>query len=284
LNIDPRNGIMIAATAVPTIHDTRNPTVDHLRDKVALITGASRGIGAATARYFAEAGCHVVLVARSAETLDSLTASLSTAPGKTRSVLGSVADYAVLDEAVAVAVREFGGPDFVVNNAGLIDPIARIADSDPQAWKQVIDVNVTGAYNAMRAALPPMIERGRGVIVNLSSGAATSALEGWSHYCASKAALLSLTRVAHLEYGDSGVRVVGISPGTVATQMQDDIRESGINPVSQLPTSAHIPAEWVARAIGYLCGPEGEQYAGTDFSLKNNEGRRAAGLPLMGDG
>ena len=253
----------------------------HLRDKNALITGASRGIGAETARAFARAGCNVVLVARDTEKLESLREELSAAPGSVRCVSGSVADYAIVGEAAAVARREFGGLDFLINNAGLIDPIARIADSDPDAWRHVIDVNVTGAYNAMRAALPLMLAQGSGVIVNLSSGAATNALEGWSHYCASKAALLSLTRVAHREYADEGVRTVGISPGTVATGMQDEIRASGINPVSQLPRTAHIPADWVANTIGWLCGPDGAQYAGTDFSLKTNEGRRAAGLPPL---
>jgi len=131
--------------------------------------------------------------------------------------------------------------------------------------------------------IPLMQRNGGGTIVNMSSGAATSALEGWSHYCASKAAVLALTRCTHREYGAKGIRVVGLSPGTVATDMQVLIRDSGVNPVSRLDWSAHIPPEWVARAVIFLCGEEGAMYAGDDFSLKTNEGRKAAGLPLLND-
>ena len=124
-----------------------------------------------------------------------------------------------------------------------------------------------------------MVARGGGTVINISSGAATSALEGWSHYCSTKAAVLSLTRCADKEYRDSGINVIGLSPGTVATGMQVAIKASGINPVSRLDPSAHIPAEWVARAILYLCGPEGAAFAGQDFSLKTAEGRQRVGLP-----
>jgi len=114
---------------------------------------------------------------------------------------------------------------------------------------------------------------------NISSGAATSALEGWSHYCSTKAAVLSLTRCADKEYRDAGVRVVGLSPGTVATEMQVAIKASGLNPVSQLDPSAHIPPEWAARAVVWLCTDTANDLAGVDFSLKDAAGRARVGLP-----
>ena len=94
--------------------------------------------------------------------------------------------------------------------------------------------------------------------------------------------MLSLTACAAKEYGPLGVRVVGLSPGTVATDMQVVIRASGVNPVSRLDPSAHIPPAWVAQAVAYLCGPEGDAFAGTDFSLETDEGRRRIGLPAIG--
>ena len=115
--------------------------------------------------------------------------------------------------------------------------------------------------------------------MNISSGAANSALEGWSHYCTTKAAAKKLTECAHKEVGDRGIRVVGLSPGTVATDMMAAIKTSGINPVSQLSWSSHIPPEWAAEAIAYLCGPGGAEFAGTDFSIKTEEGRKLVGLP-----
>ena len=143
----------------------------------------------------------------------------------------------MLNAAIYKCVAEFGRLDILVNNAGVIDPIARIADSDPRQWDQVVDINVKGVYHGLRAAIPVMEAQGSGVIVNLSSGAANGALEGWSHYCATKAAVLSLTRCADKECRENGIRVVGLSPGTVATDMQVSIKASGINPVSQLDPS-----------------------------------------------
>ena len=241
-----------------------------LDGRTILVTGASRGIGAATARHLAGRGARVGLMARDAAALDALAAETGGV-----ALPGDVADW----DAVAGAVDRLGAVDGLVNNAGLIDPIARIEDSDPAEWAKVVDVNLTGAYHALRAVLPGMRARGEGVVVNISSGAATGALEGWSHYCATKAALLSLTRCAHVELDGSGIHVVGLSPGTVATDMQRSIKASGVNPVSRLDWERHIPPEWVARAIGWLLEEGAARHAGTDFSLKTDEGRAAVGLP-----
>lgn len=249
-----------------------------LRGQVALITGASRGIGAATAQDLAARGVKVVLAARNHEQCAQLAEAINAEGGVATAIACNVAEYLSVSAAVEHAIAQFGQLDILVNNAGLIDPIARITDMDVEAWGEVIDVNVKGVFHGLRAALPPMVERGSGTIVNLSSGAATSALEGWSHYCSSKAAALSLTRCAHTEVGHLGITVVGLSPGTVQSDMQDSIRESGINPVSRLDPSVHIPADWPAKAIAYLCTPAGREYAGGDFSIKTDEGRARVGL------
>lgn len=252
------------------------------RNKTALVTGASRGIGAAIARHFADAGANVILFARNGQALADLAAEIAGSGGRVLAVPGDVSVYADVERAVVSAVARFGRLDILVNNAGLIEPIAQLADSDPEAWGRIVDVNLKGVYHGLRAAAAEMLKAGAGVVVNISSGAATSALEGWSHYCATKAGVLSLTACAAKEYGPRGIRVVGLSPGTVATPMQAAIRRSGLNPVSRLDPSAHIPPEWVAQAVAFLCGDEGEAFAGTDFSLKNNEGRQRVGLPLVG--
>ncbi|MGH1351456.1 MAG: SDR family oxidoreductase [Methyloligellaceae bacterium] len=251
------------------------------KDKTVLITGASRGIGEATARFFAEQGANLILFARNAEALEAIAKDIGNSGGSAISVPGNVASYSDVQNAVQSAIKEYGRLDILVNNAGLIDPVACLAESDPEVWGQIVDVNYKGVYYGIRSAVPEMLKAGGGIIINISSGAATGALEGWSHYCSTKAAVLSLTRCTDKEYGDKGIRVVGLSPGTVATEMQVVIRESGINPVSQLDPSAHIPAEWVAKAIGFLCGEGGAEFAGTDFSIKNNEGRERVGLPAI---
>lgn len=252
-----------------------------LENKNTIITGASRGIGAAAARRFADRGARVVLAARSAESIESLAQEIRDDGGTAMAVPCDVSELGQVQGLVDQTVEKFGGLDVLVNNAGLIDPIARLADSDPTEWSRIADINYKGVYYGMRFAIPAMLQGGGGVIINVSSGAAVSALEGWSHYCSSKAAVLMLTACAHKEYGEQGIRTLGISPGTVDTQMQVSIRDSGVNPVSQLSPDAHIPAEWVAKALEYLCSDDAAEYAGTDFSLKTPEGRKRAGLPPL---
>ena len=251
----------------------------HIKGKTAIITGASRGIGEAAARYLAQNGANVVLAARSDRAVQDIAREIRESGGTASAFVCDVSEHSAVSDLMNHAKANFGRVDILINNAGLIDPIARIADSDPEAWGAVVDVNVKGVYHGLRYAIPIMQEQGGGVIINISSGAANSFLEGWSHYCAAKAAVFRLTGVAHKEYAEDGIRVVGLSPGTVATDMQIAIKESGINPVSQLDPSVHIPADWVAQAIAFLCGPEGAEFAGQDFSLKTDEGRSRVGLP-----
>ena len=245
-----------------------------LSNKTAVITGASRGIGAAVAKKLAQCGANVALLARSESDINTLANDIG---DKALPIVCDVANYADVKHAVTQCVEHFGGLDICVNNAGIIDPIARIENSDPLHWGQVVDINVKGVYHCLHAVHPHLKDRG-GVIINLSSGAAANALEGWSHYCATKAAVLSLTKCAHKEWADQGIRVVGLSPGTVATDMQEVIRDSGINPVSQMDWSAHIPAEDVAQAVAWLTQMESSEFDGQDFTLKTPEGRIAAGL------
>lgn len=255
-----------------------DPTRPDLTGKTAIVTGASKGIGAATARHLADLGAHVVLAARSNGAIADLAAEIESTGGKAVAVPTDVADNDAVEALVKAATDATGRLDLLVNNAGLIDPIARIMDSDPSAWGTVIDVNVKGVYHGLRHAMPVMAAQGGGTIVNISSGAANSFLEGWSHYCASKAAVLRLTGVAHKEAHGQGIRVVGLSPGTVATEMQEQIRDSGINPVSQLSWDKHISPDWVAKAVGYLTTPAADKWLGTDFSLKTDEGRAEVGM------
>lgn len=250
----------------------------NLKGKTVIITGASRGIGAATARHMVGLGANVVLAARSTKTITALAEDLGS---NALAIPCDVSNWEQVLRLVTEATSRFGSLDVLINNAGVIDPISRIADSDPAAWGIVTDINVKGVYHGLRAAIPVMEAQGQGTIVNISSGAATSALEGWSHYCATKAAVLSLTRCADKECRDQGLRVIGLSPGTVATNMQQEIRASGLNPVSRLDPSVHIPPNWVASALAYLCGPGGDAWRGMDFSLKSKKGRAEAGLPSI---
>ena len=245
--------------------------------KTVLITGASRGIGAATAQHLASLGANVVLTARSGDALEQVATQIGP---QAKAIACDVSDYDQVKSAVDLALAHFGSLDILVNNAGLLAPVHRLAEFAPKDWDQIIDVNVKGVFYMMHAALPIMIKQGGGTIINISSGAAYGVLEGWSHYCASKAAVLQLTRSGHEEYGTQGISCLGLSPGTVATEMQVLIKASGVNPVSQLEVADHIPASDVAQAVAYLCGPAGIKYLGEDFHLKSPDSRAAIGLPV----
>lgn len=246
-----------------------------LTGRTVLITGASRGIGAETARVFAEAGANVALVARSADSIADLAGEI----GKTAVAIPcDISRYWEVEQAVENCVTAFGGLDIVINNAGVIEPISRMEDADPEAWGQVIDINLKGVFHGMRAALPVMEAAGGGTILTVSSGAAHNAIEAWSHYCASKAGAAMLTMCLHKELADKGIRAMGLSPGTVATQMQREIKASGVNPVSQLDWSDHIPADWPAKALLWMCGPESDAHLGEEISLRDESIRKKVGL------
>lgn len=246
-----------------------------MQGKVVAITGASRGIGAAAGRIFAQAGAKVALLARSRAEIDALAAEIGP---DALAVVCDVSDWGSVQAAVAAIMARFGRLDVWIGNAGMIEPIARLADADPAQWAQAVQVNLTGVFHGMRAVLPVMKAQGGGTVITISSGAAHNPLEGWSAYCSAKAGAAMLTRAAHLEEGGNGLRIMGLSPGTVATEMQVKIKASGVNPVSQLDFAVHIPAEWPARCLLWMCGAGGDDWLGKEVSLRDEGVRRAAGL------
>jgi NAD(P)-dependent dehydrogenase (short-subunit alcohol dehydrogenase family) len=245
----------------------------NMSGKTIVITGASRGIGAETARVMAGAGANVVLLARGGDVLADLAGEIGPAA---LAVPCDVSRYWEVEAAIGAAVRTFGSVDVLINNAGVIDPITPLAAADPDAWAQAIDINLKGVFNGFRAALPVMAAQKSGTIITISSGAAHTPLEGWSAYCTAKAGAAMLTSCAHREH--PGLRIMGLSPGTVATQMQRDIKASGVGPVAALKWEDHIPADWPARALLWMCGPEADGYNGTEISLRDADIRAAVGL------
>ncbi len=250
------------------------PDLTSLHGKSVLITGASRGIGAEAARAFAGAGAHVGIAARDADALEAL----ATETGA-RALPCDVADHASVADAVARMRERFGRLDVLINNAGVVEPIAPLAQTAPEDFGALIDINLKGVFHGMRAALPIMQAQRAGTIITVGSGAAHHPLEGWGAYCSSKAGAWMLTRVAETEARGYGVRVMSLSPGTVATDMQRQIRQSGINPVSQLDWSAHIPPEWAARALVCMCTPDADDWVGREVSLREAAVRARLGLP-----
>lgn len=246
-----------------------------LTGKTVLITGASRGIGAEAARVFADAGANVALVARGADAIADIAGEIGQ---RAVAIPCDISRYWEVEKAVENCVTAFGGLDILINNAGVIEPIARMEDADPESWGQVIDINLKGVFHGMRAALPVMERAGGGTVLTVSSGAAHGPVEAWSHYCASKAGAAMLTMCLHKEMAEKGIRAMGLSPGTVATQMQKEIKASGINPVSQLDWSVHIPADWPAKALLWMCSAEADAHLGEEISLRDEDIRKKVGV------
>jgi NAD(P)-dependent dehydrogenase (short-subunit alcohol dehydrogenase family) len=237
-----------------------------LSGKTALVTGGNRGIGHATVQALMAAGARVTFTARRAEAVAE--AALAGAEG----VVCDINDRAGM---AALTGRGF---DILINNAGVIGPIGHMLDVSVDDWAGNIQTNLIAAFAATQGAIRGMVAKGGGTIVNLSSGAARNAMEGWSAYCAGKAALAMLTRSVHLEYGGQGVRVFGFAPGVVDTDMQGLIRASGINPVSKLKREQLAPAAQPAYAMAWLCTPAADAMVGQELDVRTPEFRAACGL------
>jgi len=197
---------------------------------VAVVTGASRGLGAGLAVHFAGSGMHLGLCARHRPVLAASTrptahdGRIVSSEAPVLSALDVTDGDAVARFADAVVAR-FGRIDLWVNNAGLLGPIGPLALADPEEILRTVDVNVTGVLNGTSVFAEHVRSRpGDGVLVNISSGAATKAYEGWAAYCASKAAVDQLTRVVALEEARNGLVAYSVSPGLVDTDMQAAIR------------------------------------------------------------
>ena len=196
-----------------------------MEDKpVVIVTGASQGLGAAIAHWLGRIKAIVVLVARTAQTLEQTAVAVKEQGGAPLVLPVDVARADACFNVVQETMQRFGRLDALINNAGVFQPLAATADSDPEQWRYNIEVNLLGPYHMIRAAIGPLRHR-KGRIVNVSSGAAVHSICNASAYCAAKAGLNHLTRVLAEE--EPLVTVVAIRPGVVDTAMQTYIRTHG---------------------------------------------------------
>lgn len=204
-----------------------------------LITGASRGLGAAAARMAAEMGANLAITARSETGLAAVAAAIRSQGGAVLVAPGDVTDTAFPARLLAQISARYGRLDALINNAGMLEPVAKIAEADTAVLRQNIAVNLIGPMALTQAALP-YLRQSRGRVINVSSGAAVKAMPGWAAYCASKAALNHFTRVLAVE--EPEITAIAVRPGVVDTAMQRVIREEG---------RAGMPADVHARFIHF---------------------------------
>ena len=232
-----------------------NPSCD-FTGQVALVTGASSGMGLATARAFAEAGAAVVLADINQAALTAVTDDLTAAGHQVATVACDVADEDQVAALVATTVETFGRLDMAFNNAGIQLPVCDAADEPAEAFDRVTAINLRGVWACMKHELKQMRSQGSGAIVNCSSLGGLAGNPGRAAYHATKHGVLGLTSSAALEYAPRGIRINAVCPGTIATPMVTDMLATGELDLAQaladLPINRLGEAEEIAAAV--LCG------------------------------
>jgi 3-oxoacyl-[acyl-carrier protein] reductase len=235
-----------------------------LQDRVALVTGASRGIGRAIAEQLAVEGAAVAVNYRSSEAqAQEVVEGIRSQGGRAAAVGGDVSDYGEAEAAVSRTIEELGGLHIVVNNAG-ISKDALVYNMEPTLWLEVMKVNFGGTFNCTKAALTAFMSQREGVIVNISSVMGERGWTGESNYAASKGAINAFTRCCAVEFARFGIRVNAVLPGFAPTEMVAGLMEKdgGKGIIKQIPLKTFATVDEVARTAVFLAGPDSSHMTG----------------------
>ena len=237
---------------------------DALANRVILITGASRGIGAAIAVACAEAGANVAVgYVKDTNSADATVAAVRSLGRQAEAFGADVRDEAQVNTMIDAVLARFGRIDGLVNNAGVIAE-RRVVEMTVDEWRQVIDVDLTGAFLCSRAVLPGMLQRGSGSIVMIASRLGQIGFAGVAHYAAAKAGILGLAKSLAKEVGPEGVRVNAVAPGVTITDMGGEVMdgEVGRRRLAELPAGRFATAAEVAASVVFLLTDAASLYYG----------------------
>lgn len=226
--------------------------MSNIQDQVVIITGASSGIGEATAKELASKGAKLVLAARREDRLKKLKDEIQAAGGQARYQVVDVTSYEQMQELAAFTLREFGKIDVLVNNAGIM-PQAFLSKNKVDEWDRMIDVNIKGVLYAIAAVTPSMRERKSGHIINLSSVAGHNIYPGGTVYCGTKHAVKAISEGLRQEEAMSGtsIRVTNVSPGAVSSELLETISDPEMKEGMEDFYKVAIDADRIARAISF---------------------------------
>lgn len=245
-----------------------------MKDKVALITGASSGIGRSTAELFAAKGANVVVAARRKEELDSLVASIEANGGKASAIQTDVSNAKSVEQMVAHTIKTFGRLDYAVNSAGIEGAFGSVIDLPEEDWDKVMNINLKGTFLCMKYQAKAMIKSGNGgAIVNIGSVNSFLGFPTGSAYVTSKHGLIGLTSSASAELAPQGIRVNLLCPGVTVTPMHDrlrgivgdDLYDKGLLPTVHLQRAGK--PEEMAKAILFLCSDESSYISGSTLTV-----------------
>ncbi|WP_447978699.1 SDR family NAD(P)-dependent oxidoreductase [Candidatus Nitrospira bockiana] len=238
--------------------------------KVALVTGATAGIGEAIARLFAAEGAAVLITGRRKALLEEVASSIERAGGRALAVAGTVTDEAHVRSAVDQCVRRFGTLTTLVNNAA-IGAFGRVLhEIDDATWHEVLDVNLTGVFRMTRASIPAMLRAGGGSIINISSVGGLVGFSGSGAYGTSKGGLEIFTRCVAMDYAKEGIRCNSVCPGLIETPMASsllDNPEMRAQALSAYPISRVGTPEEVAKLVLYLASDDATWVTGSSFTI-----------------
>ena len=230
--------------------------MSNIEGKIIVITGASSGIGEATAKYLASRGAMVALGARRKDRLDRLVADIRQAGGKAEAFACDVTLRTDMEAFIQGAVKSFGHIDVLVNNAGLM-PLSPLEQLKVDEWDQMIDVNIKGVLYGIAAALPLFKRQGWGHFINISSVAGHLVFPTAAVYCATKFAVRAISEGLRQETGP-GIRTTNISPGAIATELMGTISDAATLKTMEGFSKIALPAETIARAIAYAIAEPSE--------------------------
>jgi NAD(P)-dependent dehydrogenase (short-subunit alcohol dehydrogenase family) len=254
---------------------TANQPQPPFAGKVALVAGASKGIGAVTAQAFARAGAAVVLAARDEAALEEVADGIRAEGGQALAVKTDVGDAASVEQLVAQAVDTFGRLDAAFNNATDGPMPAPLAEIDPDGFDRAIRTNVRGTFLGMKYEIQAMLRTGGGAIVNMASRAGLEGIANLAGYTAGKAGIIALTKVAALDYADQGIRVNVLAPGTILTYHLEAAGEEAQRLASLATPMQRIGrSEEVADAVLWLCSDQASYITGITLPI---DGGQSAG-------